>query len=97
MNFDFVDFIAVVSFIAAIVIIYKIVTDYMSLRKQINVVGKSVDDNGKSEYAKILDATYWLEHERQKNQGEHFEDESVYLNRAQVIRTETCFFSLVNE
>ena len=62
----------------------------------------AVDNNSqlaleKSEYKKILDATHWLEHERQRNQGEHYEDENVYLNRAQAIRISTAFFSLVNE
>ena len=76
----------------------KVIKDIRAFRKQQSpVINVIPGENLNSEYQKILDSTYWLEHERQSNQGEHFEDESVYLNRAQTIRENTSFFSLVNE
>ena len=98
MSFDIVNILAVISCIVAIVLSYKMLKDIFAAKvHRMNVVDKDNSEIEKSEYKKILDATYWLEHERQRNQGEHFEDESVYLNRAQAIRTSTAFFSLVNE
>jgi hypothetical protein len=98
MNFDFITIVSMISGLIAIFLAVKVVKDIRSFRKQqppaINVVQVECLN---SEYQKILDSTYWLEHERQSNQGEHFEDESVYLNRAQIIRENTSFFSLVNE
>ena len=98
MSFNIVNILAVISCIVAIVLSYKMVKDIFTAKvHRENVVNKDNSEIEKSEYKKILDATYWLEHERQRNQGEHFEDESVYLNRAQAIRTSTAFFSLVND
>lgn len=96
MKFDLVNILALLSLVATLVIIYNMVRDYVTEKKRISDIGKQTNDIEKSEYKKILNATYWLEHERQRNQGEHFEDESVYLNRAQTIRTKTSFFSLIN-
>lgn len=99
MSFDIVNILALISCVVTIVFAYKIVTEMSAARRQQRI--KMVDDrqlaSEKSEYKKILEATHWLEHERQRNKGEHFEDETVYLNRAQAIRTSTAFFSLVNE
>lgn len=98
MSFDFVDFLAIVSCFVAVVISYKMVKDIISVRKQLaHAPINNPSSDEESEYTRILEATYWLEHERQRNQGEHYEDESVYLSRAQTIRTNTCFFSFVNE
>ncbi len=47
-----------------------------------------------SEYEEILKATCSLESEREKNKGEHF-DELVYLERANLIRKKSPFFSWV--
>lgn len=95
MSFDFVNFLAIISLVGIVVIFYKMVADYLSVRNRINAVDTKID--AIDEYNKILNATYWLEHERQRNQGEHFDDETIYLNRAQTIRTKTSFFSFVNE
>lgn len=98
MSFDIVNILAAVSCVVAIVFSYKMVTDIIATKKQLmKVVDKGVLASEESEYKKILEATHWLEHERQRNKGEHFEDETIYLNRAQTIRTSTVFFSLVND
>lgn len=55
-------------------------------------------DNLKSQlddYHRILEATIKLESNREKNNGQHFEDESVYLHRANQIRINTPFFSWI--
>lgn len=96
MSFDVVNILAVFSAIASAVICYKMMKDYVALRTQhTGRINRPVIED--AEYEGILRATYWLENERQKNQGEHFDDESVYLNRAQTIRRSTSFFSLVNK
>lgn len=46
-------------------------------------------------YNDILKVTHDLEFNREKNSGEHFEDESVYLHRANQIRINSPFFSWV--
>lgn len=97
MSFDFVDFLAVLACTISSVFAFKMIKDIISVRKQQRDVQYQQSQEEKSEYKKILNATYWLEHERQRNQGEHFDDETIYLNRAQAIRTKTSFFSFVNE
>ncbi len=47
-----------------------------------------------ADYDKIVKATYEIETEREKNRGEH-KDETVYLNRATIIREKSPFFSWV--
>ena len=96
MSFDIVNILAVISAILSVVIFWKMTRDYVALKAQ-NTDIKTNQVVADSDYKEILDATYWLEHERQRNQGEHFDDETVYLNRAQTIRTKTSFFSLVNQ
>ncbi len=95
MNFDIVNILAVISAVASVVIFIKMTRDYVA-RRTLRTNKKIKQTAEGSEYQGILDATYWLEHERQKNQGEHFDDETVYLNRAHTIRTKTSFFSMVN-
>lgn len=96
MNFDIVNLLVIVSCLIALVPLYKFGKDIIYFRKQrINNENKKLIDD--SEYKKILRATYWLENERQRNTGEHFEDESIFINRAEVIRTSTSFFSFLNE
>lgn len=97
MSFDIVDFLSVLACTISSVFAFKMIKDIISVRKQQRSVLYQQNPEEKSEYNKILSATYWLEHERQRNQGEHFDDETIYLNRAQTIRTKTSFFSFVNE
>lgn len=52
-------------------------------------------ENEKEYYDEIVRITRSLEIEREKNTGEHFEDETVYLNRAKLIRETSPFFSWV--
>lgn len=49
-----------------------------------------------SDYDIIAERTKDIEAERQKNTGEHFSDETVYLNRAEAIRLNSKFFDFVN-
>ncbi|MDE6017677.1 MAG: hypothetical protein K2G85_02565 [Muribaculaceae bacterium] len=61
---------------------------------------KDADDKIKSEigeYDRILAATHELEFNREKNKGQHFEDESVYIHRANQIRVNSRFFSWVKK
>lgn len=98
MNFDFITIVSMISGLIAVIMAVKVTMDIREFRKQQNPVIKTIPgEDLNSDYKRILHSTYWLEHERQSNQGEHFEDESVYLKRAQTIRENTSFFSLVNE
>lgn len=47
-------------------------------------------------YMAVCSTTKSLEDERETNQGKHYDDESVYLNKAQSIRENSRFFDLVN-
>lgn len=98
MNFDIINVLAFISSLVIIYMVIKMTKDMLAFKRQHSSVNRiDQGDATKSEYNQILKSTYWLEHERQTNMGEHFEDESVYLNRAQTIRNNTSFFSLVNE
>lgn len=98
MNFDFINVMtiiaAVISAIIAFRTIKEIISDRKHRKKTAEIIDESVED---SEYKRIKASTYWLEHERQPNKGNHYEDESVYLNRASVIREKTSFFSFIND
>ena len=98
MNFDIINVLAVISSLVIIYMVIKMSKDMLAFKRQHSPINRiDQGDTPKSEYSQILKSTYWLEHERQSNKGEHFEDESVYLNRAQTISNNTSFFSLVNE
>lgn len=56
----------------------------------VNEIKTKLDD-----YNSILEATHEIELNREKNKGEHFEDESIYLHRANQIRVNSPFFSWV--
>ena len=94
MTLDIVNIIAVLSLLGIVWLFYLILVDIRSRQKK----HTSEDPVGDvSDYKRILAATHWLEHERQRNQGEHFDDEDVFLNRANTIRLKTSFFDFVNE
>ena len=98
MKLDFVNIMAVVSAIITFVIAFHMLRDVISERRKLKKVPfPTTGDKEDDQYKKILKATYWLEHEREKNCGEHHSDENVYLTRAEVIRERTPFFSYVNE
>lgn len=98
MKFDFVNLVAIVSAIITVVIAFLMTRDVISERKKVKKISVPKEGgNEENRYKKILKATYWLEHERERNCGEHHSDENVYLNRAEVMREKTPFFSYVNE
>ena len=97
MKLDFVNIVAIISAIIGIVIAIRTLREMVSDRKQRKIVENKIEVDVKdSEYKIIESSTYWLEHERQRNKGDHYDDESVYLNRAQTIRERTLFFSFIN-
>jgi len=103
MKFDFVDLFAVISaFIGAgiatveIISIWKKKKELREAEKRRKMEVEVMNSLDKTGYSSIKNATFWLEHERQRNQGDHYEDESVYLNRAKTIREKTPLFSYIN-
>lgn len=87
--------IAIGSIIITAILAYNTIRESRSEKDK----SKTVIDNLKNQtddYEDILEATRQLEFEREKNKGQHFEDESVYLNRANQIRINSSFFSWVN-
>lgn len=94
MEFDFINIITVLAVVGTVgYLIRIIIAGYTEKRKQINL--KTHIEGMLTDYDKILRATHWLENEREKNQGEHFKDEAVYLNRAKNIRESSDFFSWI--
>ena len=98
MSFDFINIVGVVSAIISLVIGFRTKKEIISDKKKRKEVLKNAEETIEDiDYKRIKASTYWLEHERQRNKGNHFEDEGVYLNRAQVIRERTSFFSFIND
>ena len=88
MNFDptyIIDIIAVVSTIITVAILWSTIRDVRNNTKKDLRLKKTQAEIDLSE----------IETERQRNQGAHFEDETVYLNRAKLIREKSAFFSWV--
>lgn len=97
MSLDFVNLVAIISAVISVVITLKVSKEILSDRKQRKQVSNKDDEIIEdAEYKKIKASTCWLEHERQRNKGDHFDDENVYLSRAEAIRENTDFFSFVN-
>ncbi len=96
MTFDALNIIAAFSLVAIFFIIGKMWRDSAVKKNKKNTADPEVINQEMTGYKKILAATHWLENERQRNTGEHYEDEVVYLNRAQTIKDKTPFFSFVN-
>ncbi len=93
MTFNFINIITVLSI--AVTIFYLIIT-IRGARKEKRTDTVSTPESLKlSDYDKILKSTHWVENERERNQGEHFDDETVYLNRAKEIRESSPFFTWV--
>lgn len=93
MNFDIINVVSVIATIIAVVITIVMIKDVRNGRKPIGKPNISTKD---LEYKKITDITKPLEFERERNKGEHFDDESVYLERAKKIRENSPFFTYVN-
>lgn len=98
MNFDptyIIDIIAVVSTIITVAILWSTIRDVRNNTKKDLRLKKTQAEIDLSDYDQIIRATHEIETERQRNQGAHFEDETVYLNRAKLIREKSAFFSWV--
>ena len=96
MNLDIVDTITLASVLVTVAFLVR--TIYEARREkneQKNIILKREEDL--SDYDKILRSTYGLENAREKNTGTHFEDETIYLNRAKAIRNESALFTWINE
>lgn len=96
MNIDFVNVITVITALITICILIHTIISAKAEKRELSK-SRIICQKEMSDYGKILHSTHWLEKEREKNQGEHFEDETVYLNRAKDIRKSSQFFSWVNK
>lgn len=97
MNFDptyIINIIAVVSTVITVAILWNTIRDVRNTKKDLRLK-KTQADTDMSDYEQILRATHEIESEREKNQGTHFENENIYLNRAKIIREKSAFFSWV--
>lgn len=96
MNFDFVNIVTLFSVVVTVVfLVYTI----FEVRKDKNEHKKLVSkrEETMSDYDKVLRSTHGLENARERNTGMHFDDETVYLNRARAIRNDSSLFSWINE
>lgn len=92
MTFDFVNIITFVSILLATI---ALLSTFRQAKREKNSKENESMKVDSDEYAEILRSTHWLETEREKNSGEHFSDETVYLRRANVMRKTTAFFDWV--
>lgn len=86
---------AIFSIIATLFSLYRVYTDMKKDKCNIKTATEA-SQRRLSDYEKIVKRTYSVEHDRQKNKGIHYK-ECTYLNRAEIIRTQTNFFSFVNQ
>ena len=95
MNFDIL---TLLTFFAIILFAYTIGMMIRDSRRSNLIKSKNVQTVKEvlSDYDKIAKRTHGVERERQKNSGKHYNDESFYLNRAELIRSKTDFFTWVN-
>ncbi|MDE5790469.1 MAG: hypothetical protein K2H96_04480 [Muribaculaceae bacterium] len=96
MNIILSDIMTVFSVISLIITI-GILWNTVAKTREMKNTSKQLElekNQSTSEYDDILQVTHKLESEREKNKGEHF-DESVYLQRANMIRENSRFFSWI--
>lgn len=94
MNMDFTNIATILSVLIMCFFLFITVRDNRkNKRNQTSDGTQSKSDQ--SDYEKVLQSTHWLETEREKNQGEHFDNEDVYLNRAANIRKSSPYFEWV--
>ena len=99
MNTILSDITTILSIVCTIITAIFVINTIKESRKE-TVNAQDADVNVKSEvseYERILEVTHQLEFNREKNKGQHFEDESVYIHRANQIRVNSSFFSWVKE
>ena len=97
MNIDIVDIVTIMSVIITMTFLVLTILGAQKEKYKKNNGGSVISKKELSDYQKILHATYGIEKEREKNNGKDFEDESIYLNRAEAIRLSSSFFMWVNE
>lgn len=97
MNFDLTDIMTVFTVISCIITLALVIRTAADARarnrRKRETTLQMLDEL--SDYERIIRITHDLENERQRNSGEHFEDESVYLNRAKLIRESSSFFQWI--
>ena len=99
MNTILSDITTILSIVCTIITAIFVINTIKESRKE-TVNAQDADVKVKSEvseYERILEVTHQLEFNREKNKGQHFEDESVYIHRANQIRVNSSFFSWVKE
>ena len=99
MNTILSDITTILSIVCTIITAIFVINAIKESRKE-TVNAQDADVKVKSEvseYERILEVTHQLEFNREKNKGQHFEDESVYIHRANQIRVNSSFFSWVKE
>lgn len=96
MNLDFVNIITALSVVVAIGFLVLTIYETRKERKRTELLSSKIKEE-MNDYAKILQATHGIETAREKNKGIHFENENVYLNRADEIRKTSSLFSWINE
>ena len=99
MNTILSDITTILSIVCTIITAIFVINAIKESRKE-TVNAQDADSKVKSEvseYERILEVTHQLEFNREKNKGQHFEDESVYIHRANQIRVNSSFFSWVKE
>lgn len=95
-NVDFITFVTILSVIITIAFIVTTILEiYKDKKEQKNLIIKRQEML--SDYDKIIHSTYGVENAREKNKGVHFDNESIYLNRAKAIREDSSLFSWINE
>lgn len=89
----------IITVLSAFVALVALCNEINKQRKDKVASSKKVEERVAmlSDYDRVAKRTFGLERERQKNRGEHFKDETVYLNRAETIRKSSRFFDWVND
>ena len=96
MNFDFVNIVTILSAVITVLCFIRVVYEvHKEKNEQKSLMSRK--EEYMSDYDKILKSTYGLEKAREKNTGKHFDDETVYLNRAEEIRSGSPLFCWINE
>lgn len=96
MSTDFINIATIITVVVTVIFLISTIMDARKSKKEQDSMASKAHDN-MTDYDKILRSTHWLENAREKNSGTHFEDESIYLNKAKEIRTSSPLFNWINE